>query len=145
MGIKLDINSLKLMTLFENATGARVKDYFELDGLRYFIVLEGEMGKAIGRNGMNIRKLEGILNAKVKIAEYNQDMLEFIKNLLYPLRLHSAEEKDDVKDGKNIRTVYLEALDVKTRGLIIGRNANALRNLEKAVQRYFKLDEIKVS
>lgn len=149
MAIKLDINSLKLMTLFENVTGARVKDYFELEDGKYFIVQQGEIAKAIGRNGVNAKRLQQIMKSSVKIAEYNEDVLEFIRNLLYPLRLHSAEVKQEVKDETSINkkmsdVIYLEAIDVKTRGLIIGRNASSLRNLEKAVQRYFDVKEIKV-
>ena len=149
MGIKLDINSLKLMTLFESITGARVKDYFELDGIKYFVVQQGEIGKAIGRQGSNIRRLQDVMKCNVKIVEHNEDLLEFIKNLIYPLRLHSADIKQEIKDETSVNkkmsdVVYLEAIDVKTRGLIIGRNAASLRNLEKAVQRYFDVKEIKV-
>ncbi|MBI2136004.1 NusA-like transcription termination signal-binding factor [Candidatus Woesearchaeota archaeon] len=144
MVIKLDANSLKLMTLFETITRANLQDYFEVDGIKYFVVQKGEIGKAIGRQGANIRRLQDFMKCSIKIVEHSDDVLEFIKNLIYPLKLYSAEVKQENRDNKNIDVVYLEAVDIKTRGLIIGRNASSLRNLEKAIQRYFNVKEIKV-
>lgn len=144
MVIKLDTNSLKLMTLFETITRANLQDYFEVEGIKYFVVQKGEIGKAIGRQGANIRRLQDIMKCSIKIVEHSDDILEFIKNLIYPLKLYSAEVKQENRDNKNVDVVYLEAVDIKTRGLIIGRNASSLRNLEKAIQRYFDVKEIKV-
>ena len=48
--IKYDSELIKLMTLFESMTGAKVKDCISDEKLT-FIIEEGDMGKAIGRNG----------------------------------------------------------------------------------------------
>jgi len=140
MGIKLDINSIKTMGLFEQVTKAALRDYFESNDIKYFVVNPGEIGKAIGKNGANIRKLENMMKSRVKVVEFSSELVEFVQNMLYPLKLANTEEKED--GGKKI--LLLEAADSRTRGMIIGRNASSLRALEKAVQRYFKLDEIKV-
>jgi transcription termination/antitermination protein NusA len=140
MRIKLDINSIKTMGLFEKVTRASLKDYFESEGIKYFVVNPGEIGKAIGKNGANIKRLEQMIKSKIKIVEYNNDLVEFVQNMLYPMKLANAEEKEE--EGKKI--LLLEAADSRTRGMIIGRNASSLRALEESVRRYFKLDEIKV-
>ncbi len=139
MTIKYDAELLKAMTFFENATHAKLKDCY-LDShtdMMTFVVMPGEIGKAVGKGGSNVRRLEDAFKKRIKIAEYADDLLQFVKNMIMPLRVEMAEQVDDV--------VVLHDQDIKTKGLLIGRNAGNLRNLEKNVQRFFPaLKEIKV-
>jgi transcription termination/antitermination protein NusA len=134
--IVFDTDVLKLMALFENVTHSKLKDcFFDREKL-VFLVDQGELGKALGKNKMNVMKLEKMLNRKVKIVEFNPSRMEFIRNYLIPLRLVSITEDDDI--------VTITGPDTKTKGLIIGIKAQNLRNLEKIVSKYFPIKEIKV-
>ena len=139
MTIKYDAELLKVMTFFENATHSKLKDCY-LDShtdMMTFIVMPGEIGKAVGKGGANVRRLEEAFKKRIKIAEYADDLLQFIRNMIMPLRVENVEQVDDI--------VVLHDQDMKTKGLLIGRNAGNLRNLEKNVQRFFPaLKEIKV-
>ncbi len=132
--IKYDSEIMKLMTLFESMTGAKLKDCI-LNERLLFIVEENEIGKAIGKKGSNIKRLENMLNKRIKVVEFNQDVLQFIKNLLYPLQTSGIENNDDV--------IAIQA-DTKTKSLIIGRNQQNLKNLISIVKRFFDIQEIKV-
>lgn len=134
--ITFDTELLKLMALFDNITHAQLKDcFFDREKL-VFLVDEGEMGKALGKNKMNIVKLEKMLKRKVKIVEFNPNRLQFITNYLAPLRVTDVREEDDI--------VTVTGADTKTKGLIIGIKAQNLRNLEKIASKYFTVQEIKV-
>jgi len=134
--ITFDTELLKLMGLFENITHATLKDcFFDREKL-VFLVEPGEMGKALGKNKMNIVKLEKMLKRKVKIVEFNPNRLQFITNYLAPLRVTDIKEEDDI--------VTVTGADTKTKGLIIGIKAQNLRNLEKIIGKYFTVQEIKV-
>jgi len=134
--ITFDTELLKLMALFENITHSQLKDcFFDREKL-VFLVDEGEMGKALGKNKMNIVKLEKMLKRKVKIVEFNPNRLQFITNYLAPLRVTDIREEDGI--------VTVTGADTKTKGLIIGIKAQNLRNLEKIVGKYFTVQEIKV-
>ena len=134
--ITFDTELLKLMALFENITHAQLKDcFFDREKL-VFLVDEGEMGKALGKNKMNIVKLEKMLKRKVKIVEFNPNRLQFITNYLAPLRVTDIREEDGI--------VTVTGADTKTKGLIIGIKAQNLRNLEKIASKYFTVQEIKV-
>ena len=132
--IKYDSEIMKLMTLFESMTGAKLKDCI-LNERLLFIVEENEIGKAIGKKGSNIKRLENMLNKRIKVVEFNQDVLQFIKNLLYPLQTSGIENNDDV--------IAIQA-DTKTKSLIIGRNQQNLKNLISIVKRFFDIESIKV-
>ena len=130
---------MKFMSMFESVTKVGLKDCFvdESTDTLTFIVSPGKVGKALGKSASNIRTLEKRLNRRVKIAEYSEDVKTFIKSLLLPLRVEHISE---IEEG-----VYqIEAPDHKTRGVIIGRSAVNLRNLEKNVRRFFDVKEIKV-
>lgn len=134
--IKYDADLMKIMSLFETLTQAKLKDCVIDSEKMFFIVEENQAAKAIGKKGVNIRKLEGILKKKVKIVEYNTNIEKFIMNLIYPLKVKNIEQNDGV--------VTLSAEDLKTRGYLIGREAKNLRQFESIIKRYFEIEELKV-
>ena len=131
-----DVELIKIINLFENVTHARVKDAFYLKEILTFVVFEGDMFKALGKNLVNLHKIEDMLQKKIKIVEYNSDMIKFITNLLYPYKV-----REIVKDAK---IVTIKDDDTKTKGLIIGAKAQNLRAYESVVKKYFDIEEIKV-
>ena len=133
--IKYDINLMKYISLFESLTGAKLKDCIVNDVIM-FIVQENEMGKAIGRKGSNIRRIEGLLKKKVKLVEFNENVLQFIENLIKPIKAKEITNEDEV--------INIYALDTKTRGMLIGRDRSRINSINEIVKRYFKV-EVKVS
>ena len=136
MKITYDINLMKFMTLFENITRANLKDCFELGDKLVFVVQPAQIGKAIGKNASNIKRLEDKFKRKIRIIEFNPDVSKFVKNAIFPIRGEVNVEGEIVK---------IKSPDSKARGLLIGRSAQNLRTTEKIVQRFFKeIKEIKV-
>jgi len=133
--IVYDMQTMQIITMFEQMTGAHVKDCVMGDPV-IFIVHEGEIAKAIGKGGSHVRNLEYKLKKRVKLVEFNADVLQFVKNLVAPLELFKANF-DDSK-------LILSAKDLKTRGLLIGRSASNLRMYEAIIQRYFPIQELRV-
>lgn len=131
-----DSDTIKIMVLFENATQSKLKDCFVKDDKIVFVVDEGEIGKAIGKNGFNALNLQKALKRKVRIAEFSSDLIKFINNLVYPINL-----KEIKKDNS---TIIISAIESSDRGVLIGKNASNLRLLEDVVKRFFDIDEIKV-
>jgi NusA-like KH domain protein len=136
--IKYDLETLKLMPFFERLTRAKLKDCFEdSNNFILFVVSPGEISKALGKNASMVKKLkEKLPNKKIKIVEYNEDLIKFIKNLILPYRVGSITLNDDV--------IIIKSNDSTVKGLLIGKNGRNLRNYENIVNRYFKIKEIKV-
>jgi N utilization substance protein A len=124
------------MSIFESLTHASLKDCFEQSNRVVFVVNQGEIGKAIGKSGINIRKIERVLKRKIKIVEFNPDLLIFIQNIFFPLKVKEIKEEEGV--------VIITPPDSTTRGYFIGKGASNLRSTEEIVKRYFDLEEIKV-
>ncbi len=136
MKIKYTKELLEVMNLFSSLTGARLKDCFEVDEIIYFVVDEGQIGKAVGKGAVNVKKLQEKLNKKIKIIEFNHDLIKFVKNLIFPLKVNSITEEEGI--------VELRSDDRQTKGLLIGRNAKNLKIMTDVVKRYFDIMEVKV-
>ncbi|MBN1544156.1 NusA-like transcription termination signal-binding factor [Candidatus Woesearchaeota archaeon] len=136
--IVYDEDTLKKMTLFESITRASLKDFFDdpVQDRLVFIVLPGNLWRALGKGSVNVKKLEKAFGRKIKIVEFNQDLVTFIKNMAHPLKIHDVTEDDGI--------VTIRHDDMQTKGLLIGKNARNLRNMEKNIRRYFEVKEIKV-
>lgn len=133
--IKFDSNLMKLITFFESMTGAKVKDCISNERL-IFIIEENEMGKAIGKNGINIKRVEKALKKKIKLVEFNNNVLQFVENMVYPI------EALDVTQEEGIVTIH--GKDTSTKAMLIGRERQNINHLSNIVKRYFNVKEIKV-
>ena len=132
-----DVELIKIINLFEQITHARVKDAFYMKDTLTFVVYEGDMFKALGKNLEHLHRIETMLKRKIKIVEFNSDLIRFIANLLYPYKVQ------EIKEDRHIVTITDP--DMKTKGLIIGAKAQNLRAYESIVKKYFDVEEIKVN
>jgi len=143
MKLTLDTQTLQTMQLFEKITRARVKACFD-DNFKnmVFIVDQGQIQRALGKDMCNLTKLKkAFVNKKLRIIEYNSDVTAFIRNVARPVRL--ADVSSELGASGSIYTMV--AKNIKDRGLLIGRNAQNLRNSEFIVKQYFELVELKVT
>lgn len=130
-----DNNLMKIMSLFESLTNAKLKDC--ISGEKYtFIVEEGQIGKAVGKRGVNVKRLEDTLKKKVRIVEFSSDKMQFIINLIYPIKPKDMKEENGI--------IYISGGDTRTKGLLIGRESRNLNNLKALIGRYFGTSDIKV-
>ncbi|MBI2652843.1 NusA-like transcription termination signal-binding factor [Candidatus Woesearchaeota archaeon] len=133
--IKYDSDSMKLITLFESMTGAKVRDCISNEKL-IFVIEENEMGKAIGKKGINIKRIENSLKKKIKLIEFSNDISQFVKNMIYPI------EALDIKFENGIVTIH--GKDTSTKAMLIGREHQNINHLKDIVKRYFDAKEVKV-
>src|SRR3989338_10464861 len=92
--MRLNLQSIQQINLFENITGAKVKDCINDEELT-FIIEEGNIKRALGRDNANIKRLESLLKKNIKLIAYSKDVLKFVANLIYPIK----PDNIDIKDG----------------------------------------------
>jgi len=133
----LDSQAIKLINLFQTLTRANIKDCINQANKIIFVVQPGEIAKAIGSKGINVKNLERALKKRVKITEFSQDCKTFISNLIHPLKVSDIEEKEGI--------FTLKSEDSKTRGALIGKVGSNLRDLEEVIKRYFDIKKLRVT
>ncbi len=130
-----DVNALKYITLFESLTGAKVKDCI-IDDDVLFVIEKGDMGLAIGKQGKSLRRVENTLKKKVKVLEFDDNIEQFAKNYVHPIK--------DIEVSKHDNKLNIKGKDTKTRAMIIGRDRARINKMQKIMSRYFEIDEINV-
>ena len=133
--IKYNADIIQYISLFESLTGAKAKDCIASEHI-LFIVHENEMGKAIGKHGSNIKRIEGILKKNIRLVEFSNNIAQFIQNLMYPLMAKEIKEENGI--------VSICCPDTKTKGMLIGRDRQNINHLTAIVKRYFDIEEIKI-
>lgn len=135
MPVTFDTDTIRLITLFENITGAPVKDCLVDENIVYLVIDEGKVGIAIGKNGNSVKHAENIMGKMIKLFEYSSDLEKFVKNLIP----QTNEVKIENKEGKIIVEIKVEKKD---RALVIGRDSKNLKLFKEILHRNHKIDEL---
>ncbi len=141
--IKLTTNEMRLMSLFQSITKVTARDC--LDDQKYdriiFVVNEGKMGLAIGKNGSNIKSLHNILKRNVELVEYFSDPSKFLKHVFNSKFINEIKLSEKT-DGSSQAIVFVDA---SKKGLVVGREG---RNAERArllAKRYFDISHVMIN
>lgn len=136
--MKLNLETIGQINLFEKLTGARVKDRWQENEFLVFLVEEGNIRKALGSDNSNLRKAESIFKKRIKIIAFSDDVCRFVSNLIYP------NKADNIKQDGNDVVIYCK--DVKLKGRIFGRDRENLKRINDIVKRYFSsVNEVRIA
>ena len=141
--IKLTTDQMRLMSLFQNVTGATARDCVEDEKQDrvIFVVNAGKMGLAIGKGGSHIKTLQNIIKRNIELVEYSDDPITFLKNILNS-KLISEVKLNKRADG-TMQAIVL--VDPRKKGIVVGREG---RNAEKArllAKRYFEITSVLIN
>lgn len=141
--IKLSTDQMRLMSLFQNITGATARDCVEDEKQNrvIFVVNSGKMGLAIGKGGSHIKTLQNMVKKNVELVEFDDDPAKFLKNMLNS-KLVSEVKLNKRADGSNQAIVLV---DPRKKGIVVGREG---RNAEKArllARRYFDITSVLIN
>ncbi|HLD10531.1 MAG TPA: NusA-like transcription termination signal-binding factor [Candidatus Nanoarchaeia archaeon] len=134
--MKLTLETIQTINLFEQLTGAKIKDCIKGNDLITFLVEEGNIKKALGKDNINLKRIEGILKKKVRLIAFSNDVVKFINNLLYPLKVDKIEKKEEIVE------IYIK--DTRIKGKVYGRSRENLYWIQDLVKKYHNIKEIKI-
>ena len=140
--IKLTSDQLGLMSIFQNMSGATVRDCIVDDklGRLIFIINKGQMGLAIGKKGATIQNIERVVKKPVEVVEWSDDPAEMIRNSLDPRFVGEVRISDRLDGTKGAYVV----VDPRKKGAVLGRGG---RNAEKArliAKKYFGISNLQI-
>jgi transcription termination/antitermination protein NusA len=135
--IKLSTEGLRYITLFEDLTKATVKDCIIDEGRIIYVIKEGDMGAAIGRNGDHINRVKKAVDKHIDLVEYSDEPATFIRNAFSPVMVRSV----NIVDRNNKRLAYVEVSN-KDKGLAIGRNGKNIEKVKLVAKRHHDIDDV---
>ena len=143
MGITLDTDSLRYIAAMEKVSGAEVKDCIVDGGTITYVIKQGQMGVAIGKGGVNVKRLTTALGKKVHIVELNSDPLKFISNLAGSVKLRNMEMKEITSAGQTTRKLFVET-DQKDRGTLVGKGGKNIEMIKSLLKRHHEIEDVVV-
>lgn len=137
--VKLSTEGIRYIALFENLTGATVKDcVIDKENDRViFVVKKGEMGLAIGKGGNSINGVKKVIGKHVEIVEHSEDVNEFIRNVFHPVPVKNV----NVVCKKDKRLAFVE-ISPKDKGVAIGRDGKNIQKAKILAQRHHGIGDI---
>ncbi|HLN51505.1 MAG: NusA-like transcription termination signal-binding factor [Thermoplasmata archaeon] len=91
--IAFDTETIGYIRLFEERTGARVKDCLEAEDKLVYLVQPGEIHKAVGPGGVLVERLKGMMKKEIQVVEWADDPEVLVRNIFYwysPVRVDLA-------------------------------------------------------
>lgn len=139
--IVLSNNEISLINRLDLLTGVYPVDCIQFAKTRQliFLVKEEDLGKAIGMNGRNIKKLCEDLGMTVKIFGYSNKVYDFTLKLLSPVIPENIKELEEGGRKKIIISVPSEKM-----GKVIGKRGNKLEKIRFLLERRFNVKEVNV-
>jgi N utilization substance protein A len=141
-GIKLTGETMRLIALFENITGATANDcIIDEEGDRIiFVAKAGEMGLAIGKGGKNINALRKMTGRPIEVVEMGDTAEGLIRNCLSPAKIKEVRitEKPD-------RKIVVVEVDPKDKALAIGKNGRTIDKTRMLAKRYYQVDHVQIT
>ncbi|MHA1733007.1 MAG: NusA-like transcription termination signal-binding factor [Promethearchaeota archaeon] len=140
--IVLDEKAIQMIRLFSSFTGAMIKDcVFMNDESRViFVIPRNQLGIAIGKGGVNIRRMKEKLNKDIDVVAYSDKLETFIKNILMPAKVTGIEMDD--RSGRKTAVVFVAPED---KGIAIGKQGRNIAKTKLLVRRHFDVADVIIS
>jgi len=95
--VSFDTETLGYIRIFEERTGARVKDCFEAEDKLVILVQPGDVHRAVGPGGVLVDRLKGMLKKEIQVVEWSDDPATLVRNIFY---WYSPKQVDFGPKGK---------------------------------------------
>lgn len=135
--IRLSMEGLRYIALYEEMTRATVKDCIIDDGRIVFVIKAGDMGAAIGRNGDHINRFKKAVDKQIDLVEHSDEPLAFIRNAFSPVAVMAV----NIVERDNKRLAYVEVPN-KDKGLAIGRDGKNIAKVKLVAKRHHNIDDV---
>jgi len=131
--IKIDTETFRIISIFERVTKVHPKDCLVGSDAIYFLVEDKKIGLAIGKNGINTKRLSKLLGKDVRLFEYSESAENLVKNLI-----PSAENIEI--SGTSVKL----SVPPQKRHSVIGRGGKNINMVKELLDRHYGIKELKI-
>jgi len=146
--IKIDRESMELISLFNNISGAIIKECLvfkspeNLSEVIIFLVKKQDVGKAIGKAGEHVKDLMAKLQKKIDVIPFSADLDEFIQFILNTTKNSIKVQNIEVKENKIGKRTVIISVRPQDRGKAIGKDGSMIKKIKELVIRHFEVNNV---
>ncbi len=146
--IRLDRQSMELMSLFNNISGAIIKDCFIFQSpennseIIVFLVKKEDVGKAIGKAGEHVKDLMTKLQKKIDVIPWSENLEQFIQFILNTTKNSIQVQNIEIKESRNEKKTVIISVRPQDRGKAIGKEGSMIRKIKELVIRHYNIDNV---
>lgn len=133
MAVKLGIDSIRTIALFEKMTNVHARDCLITDDCVYFLVDPDKIGLAIGKNGSVIKEVRKSLGRQVKLFGYYNNPEDMIKNMVPTIKtmnMNNGSIVISIPPGDKVS--------------VIGKNGRNIKAIKEIMMRHFSIKYLKL-
>lgn len=105
-----------------------------------FVVKAGEIGKAIGRDGETVARIEDRLGSDVTLVEDAPTPEGFVANALAPAAVYDVTIEE--RDGERVAFADVDQADT---GAAIGSDGRTIELARRLAARHFEIDDVQLA
>jgi len=133
--VEISQDDLGIINLFASICGVIPSDMVK-DGKNYVFLVEPMMlGKAIGREGANIKRLRARLGGNVMIAKDAPGEEDFLRGFMNNIQILDIERRE----APGQVALFITIPDVQ-RGIAIGKEGMRIKSLKAIMKKKFGID-----
>ncbi|MCK4383200.1 MAG: NusA-like transcription termination signal-binding factor [Candidatus Lokiarchaeota archaeon] len=146
--IKLDRQSMELISLFNSISGAIIKDCFIFQSpennseIIVFLVKKEDVGKAIGKAGEHVKDLMAKLQKKIDVIPWSENLEQFIQFILNTTKNSIQVQNIEIKESRNEKKTVIISVRPQDRGKAIGKEGSMIRKIKELVIRHYNIDNV---
>lgn len=105
-----------------------------------YVIKQGDMGIAIGKNGDNIKKMSGVLGKRIEMVEFDETKEVFVANMFKPAKI------DSVNFGESGEPVTVNITEPAEFGLAIGKGGSTIEKARALTKKFYgkEIGDIKI-
>jgi NusA-like KH domain protein len=136
----IDMKLMRYINLFERVARVSTTNCFVYNNVIIFAVPKELVSKAVGKDGINVRRLGETLRRKIKVIaianpEDDEGMKKFISDIVSPIEFNKVEIKDNqvtINAGR------------QSKAALIGRGRQREKELNDILKNYFKIQKLRI-
>ena len=138
-GDRIDLEELRYISLLQDLTGAMVyRALHDEEGNRIiYLVDKNDVGKAIGKDGRNVKMLSKLIGKNVEVVEYSDTLEGLVRNLMNGATVLRV----DVVERDGVKAVYVKVRDDE-KGKAIGKDGRNVKRARLVLNKLYNVDKV---